>query len=954
MINSHTALIRLVLCIPILYNLGTPTPPVPTSHSAQPSSPFVVYLPTFDHNGASTVPTPTPVPTIPPTPTPAGPGDWPQLGHDPQRTNATPTEVDPPYCYAWKWYGAPIASRLQPVVSNGRLFIGGLDGALYARDATSGSPLWRYSTGGPIRNSAGVTNNEVIFSSYDGFTYALKVQDGSLLWKTLTGSSATAPLIDDSQNKVYVASTNGNFSALDSNTGKLIWTYSSGAAILTSPALSQDGQSVFFGNEAVQAISVNSNNGTVQWNTKLQGQSLAERYPVVGGNSVSYRSQPLYFFHDLLKIYGDDILNLAGALNPDWSADWAIVRPKINNFLTTSPQFQTFFVLNPTNGASRGVAPVLYTTGNNSTPTPPVYANNQYYVAYRARHGIQTDGGATHVATQYDAELGSMNLSTMDITGLKGATKLSGQPQFRMTSDEGAMLTMSGSILLVDNWERLGGINVSNGNLIAIGIVSKDWPECNTQCSPGGSNPFFPMSGNSVDPAYPFPSPRTAEGHSKGGAVVANGMIYWRVIEAGLAGIAHSSGGACPPPKQWHDSLGMTTSFSSNIDHANLQAPADLSTYVTTDRSRPAANPSPALVSRLQSEVSAFLQAANGKHLLPYFLERGMSEPQVWPNTYWNSGGKTGLALIHYTAQGNVFWFDPGELLYTLAMAYPYLGSDLQGQVKSYMAGEMGRYPPLNDLPYHVQSSNWLADGSPRELYTVPFRTDINNWPPAAANLSTLYGLWLWSKNTNDFSYVKSHWVQAQSLYNAKKGSMRYYADLSGVIGYYRLATYLISNDPANGAAYQASANDAMATALTFMNTGTNFTAFVTTAKADFLDPREIATGWSAPVFYGLTPEVGAYLAEQLSNQSQNLVKSLESLNSAGVGLLWWYITRVGTHAEEGESDYLTPLTAWSHFLAHAYIVQDSQIKLGLWLDRPWSPGDLYSIQKIVATIQAK
>ena len=125
-----------------------------------------------------------------------------------------------------------------------------------------------------------------------------------------------------------------------------------------------------------------------------------------------------------------------------------------------------------------------------------------------------------------------------------------------MTSDEGGVLTMSGKLLLVDNWERLGGINVNSGQLVGIGIVSNDWPECYSQCGPGGPNPFFPMSGKSTDPAYPFPSPRTAEGHSRSGAVVADNMIFWRVIEAGLAGISHTSGGTCSAPKQWRDSAG--------------------------------------------------------------------------------------------------------------------------------------------------------------------------------------------------------------------------------------------------------------------------------------------------------------------------------------------------------------------------------------------------------------
>lgn len=67
------------------------------------------------------------------------PGDWPQYAHDPQRTNSTSMQVNPPYCYAWKWNEAPISARVQPVVSGGRLFIGSMDGVLYAREASSGS-----------------------------------------------------------------------------------------------------------------------------------------------------------------------------------------------------------------------------------------------------------------------------------------------------------------------------------------------------------------------------------------------------------------------------------------------------------------------------------------------------------------------------------------------------------------------------------------------------------------------------------------------------------------------------------------------------------------------------------------------------------------------------------------------------------------------------------------------
>lgn len=892
------------------------------------------YLPIIDNNAYSSGST----------------TDWPQLGHDAQHTNASPTQVNPPYCYIWKWDAVSIASRLQPVVSAGRLFLGGMDGVLYARDASTGAPLWSFSTNGPIRNAAAIAGNQVIFSSYDGFTYALNGANGSLLWKTSSGSSATAPLIDFAHQLVYVASTNGILSALNLANGNIQWTYNSGAAILTSPALSQDSSLVFFGNEAMKAIALNASTGNVQWQTVLQGQSLSDRYPVVAAGNVFYRSQPLYFFHKMLQDYGDQIMDQAGTLLPDWAADWSNVRPQIINFLSTQPQFQTFFALNTSSGARSGIAPVLYTYGDNEIPAVPVYQNGSLYLPYRARHGIQTDGGSIHVSSKYDAELGSMNLANLDITGLRNTTPLSGQSQFRMTSDEPSMLTMSGNLLLVDNWERLGGIDVSNGQLIAVGNVSNNWPECGAQCGPGGPNPFFPLSGNPSDPAYPFPAPRSTEGNARGGAVIANGMIYWHVVEGGLAGIGHSNNGSCAAPVVWRDAAS-----SQPTAQAPSPVPASsLSSYVTTDLTQPNPNPPVDLTQRLQNEVRALLSTANGSHLLPYYLERGFSTTFVWPYTYWNSAGKTGLASIGYQAHGSVFWFDPGELLYTLASAYPYLGTDLQAQVRAYMASEMALYPPLQDLPFNDPNHDWLHSGSARELYQVPFRAQLNNWPPVAANITSIYSLWLWSKNTGDYGYAQRNWAQVKNLFDTHKTSIRYYADIAGLIGYYRLATDLSTRDPANLNLYQAAASEAMNDAVSAMSTGKNFSSYLQIANNDFLDPANQATGVSLPVFFGLTPEIGAYLSNELGGQPQNLVNSLEHYNNTGRGLLWWYLTRAGDHDETGESAYLPPTTAWSHFLAHAYIVNDSQSTLRQWLDRPWTSGDLYSIQRIVATIQAR
>ncbi|MCS7179632.1 MAG: hypothetical protein N0A03_10275, partial [Anaerolineae bacterium] len=241
------------------------------------------------------------------------------------------------------------------------------------------------------------------------------------------------------------------------------------------------------GNEAIYAFAVNANTGALVWKTRLYGQSLADRYPVVVGDTVVYRSQPLYPLWQLLG-EGDEVLDSAGEILTDWDADWNVVRPYIINYLAANPHKRTFFVLDAATGASRGIAPVLYTFGDQDVPnTPVVRAGVSYtaYVTYRPRQGIQTTSPReVHVSSQYDAELGLMDMRVLtSIVGLRTSEYPSSTfyYEFRLTSDEPAMMTMGGNILLVDNWERLGGISLTtpiSGQLIHIGHVSNVWPEC--------------------------------------------------------------------------------------------------------------------------------------------------------------------------------------------------------------------------------------------------------------------------------------------------------------------------------------------------------------------------------------------------------------------------------------------------------------------------------------------
>ena len=910
--------------------IATTTPNLPTGEQH-------VYLPIAMQDGANSLPPD----TDPGGPVVTGPeADWPQLGRDPQRTNASKVQVDPPFCYAWKWFQVPFASRAQPVVASGILYLGSMDGKLYARDAKTGAPKWSFQTEGAIRHSAGVAENIVVVSSYDGLngsTYALDAATGALKWKSDTGPSATAPLIHPSRLWVYIASANNKLTALDLKTGAQKWQKDFGAPLLTSPSLSTDGKIIFFGSEDIKALAVDAGTGDLKWQSKLQGQSLAERYPVVAGDTVMYRSQPLYFFQSLLQQWGDEVMDQAGSVAGTADADWQKVKPKIVSHLTANPDQQTFFALNASDGKSRGVAPMLYTYGHNDIANMPVVVGGTVYVTYRARRGIQTDTPTVHVSTQYDAELGNMSLNTLDITSVK-ANKLSGSPEWRMTSDEPAMLTAGGNTLWVDSWERVGGLNLRSGTNMHGGAIGNPAAGCNEYCG-GTERPFFPLSGNG--PSWPFPATISGEGEARAGAVIASGMVYWRVLGGGLAAIKTQAGGSCGTPTVWGPSAAQQTAAAPpQPNAANARALTD---YVNLDLTTPKSNPPADLVERVRGEVRQIV--TSGGHLMPFYMERGFSDTLIWPRGTAKS--KDEIPHVGYEGHGNAFWFDPSELMYTLAMAYPYLDADLQQQAKAYMAEEIKRYPVLESLPYNQSDADWLRTGVSRERYNVPMRSKLNNWPVSKMSLSALYGVWLWSKNTGDWAYACSNSTQIKSLYDEQKGNVRYYADMAGVIGYARLSQALSQRNCGGWSSTDSSASQADAASV--LQAGLDYAAFQTRARGEYLDPRELATGWSLPELYGLTPEIGLYLSEQTGGTVRNEIAQKES----GAGLRWWWFTRAGMHAEEGESSTLAPNTAWSHFLGRAYVVKDNQATLRKWLDLSWGKGDLYAIQKLVATIQA-
>ena len=127
---------------------------------------------------------------------PAGAADWPMWRHDARRSGSTSAELPaqlhlqwvralPPAGVAW-----PNEPRLhfdasyQPVVMDQRIFVGSaVDGSVSAFDTDSGTELWKFYTGGPVRLAPVAGNGRVHVGSDDGFLYCLDAATGELRWK---------------------------------------------------------------------------------------------------------------------------------------------------------------------------------------------------------------------------------------------------------------------------------------------------------------------------------------------------------------------------------------------------------------------------------------------------------------------------------------------------------------------------------------------------------------------------------------------------------------------------------------------------------------------------------------------------------------------------------------------------------------------------------------------------
>jgi outer membrane protein assembly factor BamB len=188
-------------------------------------------------------------------------GAWPMFRHDLSHTGYSTSTAPTTNQTLWSWFG--LVDLSSPAVTFGTVYVGSNNNEVLALYATSGFPMWRYRTRGPVDSSPAVADGIVYIGSIDHNIYALNASVGSLIWSYTTGGNVySSPAFDCGV--VYVGSTDNNVYALNATTGTLIWSYTTGGNIVWSSPAVVCGV-VYVGSTDNNVYALNATTGTLIW-----------------------------------------------------------------------------------------------------------------------------------------------------------------------------------------------------------------------------------------------------------------------------------------------------------------------------------------------------------------------------------------------------------------------------------------------------------------------------------------------------------------------------------------------------------------------------------------------------------------------------------------------------------------------------------------------------------------
>lgn len=165
--------------------------------------------------------------------------DWPLYRGGPlaQGVSATDLPVRPEVI--WKRSFENESFESTPIIQDGRIYIGGLDGPVYALELATGKTVWKFETEAGVKAAPAYRDGKLYVGDLDGRFYCLDAATGKQLWGYETNAE-----IDSGANffgdRVIVGSQDATLYCLDANTGKEVWQHQINDQIRCFPTIVGD------------------------------------------------------------------------------------------------------------------------------------------------------------------------------------------------------------------------------------------------------------------------------------------------------------------------------------------------------------------------------------------------------------------------------------------------------------------------------------------------------------------------------------------------------------------------------------------------------------------------------------------------------------------------------------------------------------------------------------------
>jgi len=887
---------------------------------------------------------------------------------------------------------------IQPIVADGKVFVGTMRGTLYAIDSETGRDVWVFKTGGPILHTCATAEGKVFFGNAEGKVYALNLTDGTPAWSISLGPAVwNAPVVYGGV--VVVGGRDGGLYAIEGDSGRIKWKALTGGPLLSSPALDAKAGKVYVGSEDMHVYAFDFASGKQLWRSdKLPGVSFRGYHPVIAPDgSVIITVTPALSLDSIEPILLDMVKEIFGDF-----ASWRHTkeeneRLRLENFklmekpgtyqaqldyirrrLTEEPVYQTFFVLDAQTGKQKFVAPIVYAESMNGTGAPPIVTpDGKVIVKFQAllRSRYQHYSPFLNV--------GYLDTSTGHITPIMDQSRTYGwHDSLLLVHDEQCQLTVAGRVLINTHQDNVNGMDLDTlqgypepfcrnihepkpGEAVAIWAtilrgdplpVGKEWLARGTAVYGGGSVIDTPVC-VAGDSFYYIPTHEINCGAA---------LIAYKMSPDATAGKESRPPDAKLTDAQWEKVQKMLWDWDtlrmSRLGHVLKALPGKIPGIF--DQGEPAAkylapqfiagskDLQDAELDRIIWEVPSVEMPENSacedlKQKLSSCVQELISkdwQPWIFPS------GK-------HPREAYRFFTEPTETLYTLARAYNYLDSDLQREVKDYVLRASSAGGPLAG-PTGKRSFDPTA-GAVRSLYDIPTEKlfpvadDITR-----SDLARLYPIWLWAHTTGEWSRIERHWEDVRGLVDQPPNKIEedcHNGYVAGLIAYCRLAAKM--NDDGAVEKGLGVTREALRERLAYEFAHTRG-GLITQVPV----LRSIFGRWRH-----LTPEVGRHFLLSLyagDPSPPRLLSKTEWGSGQAIHKLLcdvyvdyhrptWPLAWNVELMWRNECPFAFPTMSAEIFAARALILGESGEKLERFLDIPWCKADLFYIQKLVFCIEA-